>query len=83
MCQVTIEELIKLKILLDFLLIDIIFKMIDISQFSFFSQKSWAKNGPERPSPCLHQKEKKIDTLEKGVSMSQSPVIVTSLMNCT
>ena len=49
MCHVTIVELIKLKILLDFLFIDIIqykkYKIIDISQFSFLAKflgQKWA-----------------------------------------
>ena len=42
MCHMTIVELIKLKIMLDFLLIDIIqykkYTIIDISQFSFLAK---------------------------------------------
>ena len=52
MCHVTIVELIKLKILLDFLFIDIIqykkYRIIKIkANFSlFFLSNSWAKNQP-------------------------------------
>jgi len=57
MCHVTIVELIKLKILLDFLFIDIIqykkYKIIDISQFSFFGQSLGPKVGLNNPRPLL------------------------------
>ena len=53
MCHVIIVELIKLKILLDFLFIDIIqykkYKIIDISQFSFFNQILGPKMGLHDP----------------------------------
>ena len=59
MCHVTIVELIKLKILLDFLFIDIIqykkYKIIDISQFSFFSQILGPKMGLNDPRPLSTQ----------------------------
>ena len=55
MCHVTIVEPIKLKILLDFLLIDIVQneknKIRDISQFSFFSQILGPKIGLNDPHP--------------------------------
>ena len=55
MCRVTFVELIKLKILLEFLLIDIIryknYKTIDISQFSFFRQILGPKMGLNDPLP--------------------------------
>ena len=60
MCHVTIVELIKLKILLDFLFIDIIqhkkYKIIDISQFSFFSKILVPKMGLNDPRPLLRGK---------------------------
>ena len=53
MCYLSVVEPIKLKILLDFLFIDIIqnkkFKIIDISQFSFFSQILGPKSGLNEP----------------------------------
>ena len=57
MCHVTIVELIKLKILLDFLLLDIIqykkYKIIDMRQFSFFSKILGPKMGLNDPFPFL------------------------------
>ena len=57
MCHVTIVELIKLKILLECLFIDIIqykkYKIIDISQFSFFSQNLGPNMGLNDPHPLL------------------------------
>ena len=55
MGHVIIVELIKLKILLDFLFIDIIqykkYIIIDISKFSFFSQVLGPKMGLNNPPP--------------------------------
>ena len=53
MSHVTIVELTKLKVLLDYLIIDIIqykkIKIIDISQFSFFSRILGLKMGLKNP----------------------------------
>ena len=55
MCHLTIVELMKLNILLDFLFIDIIqykkFKIIDICKFSFFGQIFGPKKGLNDPRP--------------------------------
>ena len=55
MCQVTIVELIKLQILLDYLFIDINqykqYRIKDISKFSFFSQNLGSKMGLNDPRP--------------------------------
>ena len=59
MCHVTIVELIKPKNMLDFLLIDIIqyekYKIINISQFSFFSQILEPKMTPNNPRPFTNK----------------------------
>ena len=69
MCQVTLVELIKLKILLDFLFIDLIqykkYKIINISPFSFFSRILGHKMGLNDHRPLLlHLQTKKAATAE-------------------